>query len=282
MKGLASTLFTVVMVLAGMVCLSCRDNTSVDQRLLVAAKRNNLEAVKMLVTSNADVNWRDQHGYSPLMNAILYSKKPQRSAAVVEYLLTAGAVPDFADVYGQGAIHLAAYNDCPEVIELLFGAGVNVNTATRGRAFTPLICAAFLDRENAIEMLLKLGADPNQKAHEDVYPLLIASYGSYRPLDMLLTAGADPNICGSDGLSPLLIAVSRVDSGYSESERHRRVRLLLEHKANPDLRCVPRRSGQGDYVSRQKIPLGCKAGETPREAATRLGLNDIVQLMERL
>lgn len=60
---------------------------------------------------------------------------------------------------GFGALHLAAVNDYPEIIDVLLRAGVDVNGRnTKGE--TPLFATAYFGAPKAARFLLSRGADP--------------------------------------------------------------------------------------------------------------------------
>jgi type VI protein secretion system component VasK len=60
--------------------------TSTDQKLILAAASGDIRAVKRLISEGADVNVRDEHGWTPLMHAALAD---QERAVVV--LMMGGA-----------------------------------------------------------------------------------------------------------------------------------------------------------------------------------------------
>lgn len=142
--------------------------------LMHAAERDNLRLVKLILASGADVNARDQRGWTPLMHACMTRLA---SAEIVEALLGAGADVNAKDRIGRTALIWA----------LRTGGGKEVHEKVR--------------------LLLAGGADPNAKSQYGETPLLHAT--SARSLDtvaQLLAAGADPNAAAWKGESALAFA----------------------------------------------------------------------------
>ena len=83
--------------------------------LNLAAAMGHGDIVAALIRAGADVNVADAHGWTPLMSAV---GQPE-SAALVENLLIAGALPDAADNEGQTAMQIAARGQNVRAIELL-------------------------------------------------------------------------------------------------------------------------------------------------------------------
>ena len=126
-----------------------------DMRLLEAAARADVAAVRTLVQQGADVNVR----------------------------------------YGDGAtaLHWAVHRDNGELADLLIRTGAAVNAAN-DLGVTPLWLAAQNGSAVMAERLLKAGADPNVRLPWGQTPLMEASRsGNVRVVQFLLDARADVN-----------------------------------------------------------------------------------------
>lgn len=86
---------------------------------------------------------------------------------------------------GRRALNYAALNNQAGAIEVLLGAGANIESQNRTR-FTPLHHAAEAGSLDAIEMLLKHGADKRAKMYRGGLPQHIAEFKGHRDAALLL------------------------------------------------------------------------------------------------
>ncbi len=111
-------------------------------------------------------NVQDQCGQSCLEYAIY-----RGPVALIRALLDLGADVDFPDAGGFPSLFAAIDRDAPdrhEVLELLLAAGANVQQ--RGvNDYTALHYAACRDDADAVEILLRHGADPDAATRIDHY-----------------------------------------------------------------------------------------------------------------
>ena len=155
-----------------------------------AAESGDLEAVRALLRSGADVNaaqsdgmtalhWAAQRGDAEVASVLLFAGATVRPttrlggytplhlasraghAAVVEQLLAGGADPDHRTATGVTAMHFAAEADAAEVIRLLASAGADVNAADAFSERTPLMFAAVRNATRAVDALVAAGAVPD-------------------------------------------------------------------------------------------------------------------------
>lgn len=159
--------------------------------LINAAARGDLNVVKLLLARGADVNAKDNKGYTALQHAIearyddvselllnhpkldpnarglnnvttlmTYVWRERKDA--VQKLLDRGADVNAQDYDGDSALHGAAQNGNIEIIDLLVAKGANLNLKNKVGG-TPLMWAAVYGHENAARRLLEHGADPSLK-----------------------------------------------------------------------------------------------------------------------
>jgi ankyrin repeat protein len=162
--------------------------------LIAAAARGDLEVVNLLVQGGADVNVKDNTGYTALLHAIearydqveeilLNHPKLDPSArglngitALASYvwrerkdavrkLLERGADVNAQDNDGDAPLHGAAQNGNVEILDLLLAKGANPNLKNK-QGGTPLMWAAVFGQESAAQRLLEGGADPALKDNE--------------------------------------------------------------------------------------------------------------------
>jgi uncharacterized protein len=189
--------------------------------------------------------------------------------ATIQTLLREHADVNARQGDGATALHWAAYWDDPVMVDLLIGAGANVN-ATNDLGVTPLALAS----SGAIaNRLLAAGANPNLVTTAGVSPLMNAARaGSTDIVTALLEHGADVNAQEKTrGQTALMWAVS---------ERHPdTVRVLLQGgadvrvrtRANPQLFYTGEPSGAGRNASDWVMETIDNGGSTALLFAARQG-----------
>ena len=120
-----------------------------------ALGNGNLKRVRALLNSGANVNARDNAGYTPLIEAAYLGR-----LAFVRLLLDKGANINARDNAGRTPLMRAAYRGRLPVVKLLLDRGANVN-ARDNAEYTPLIEAAFRGHLPVVRELLKRGANTN-------------------------------------------------------------------------------------------------------------------------
>ena len=163
--------------------------TPPDSPVADAAMRGDMDEVRELLRSGADVNapqsdgvtamhWAAENGDAALARVLVYAGAnvgpltrndaytPLHMAArgghaeVIGLLVEAGADPAAAtSSTGVTAMHLAAKAGSGEAIRTLAGAGADVNARDHRWGQTPLIFAAGFNRLLAVNTLVELGAD---------------------------------------------------------------------------------------------------------------------------
>ena len=162
--------------------------------LISAAARGDLEVVNVLVMHGADVNVRDNKGFTALFHAIearydevanlllnhpkldpnarglngvtaliSYTWRERRDA--VQKLLDRGADVNAQDNDGDSAMHGAAQTGNVEILDMLLEKGGNAELKNK-QGGTPLMWAAVFGNEAAARRLLASGANPRVKDAE--------------------------------------------------------------------------------------------------------------------
>jgi ankyrin repeat protein len=92
-----------------------------------ACQLGDLAAMAALLDSGLDINARDEHSQTALMNAAKFGNIP-----VVRFLLERGADPDAHAKYGLTALMLAVINYHEEIAHLLIDAGADLSRRGTG------------------------------------------------------------------------------------------------------------------------------------------------------
>ena len=124
-------------------------------------------------------------------------------------LLEAGASPNLipGDLYD--APIFSAIHASPAVLELLIGAGADVNV-TEQHGETALAHACRFGFSQQVAALLAAGADVNASKDDGVSPAFLACQrGHTECLELLIDAGADVHRAAKDGATPMSIARQR-------------------------------------------------------------------------
>jgi ankyrin repeat protein len=155
-----------------------------------AARSADVEQVRKLISSGADVNATEADGTSPLLWASY-----QSSPDLVAMLLKAGANPNVANNFGVTPLLQAARNGDAKVIQALLEGGANPDQALRDGE-TPLMAAARAGSTDSVNLLIKHGADVNatESASDQTALMWATAEGHLATVDALLKAGANPNL----------------------------------------------------------------------------------------
>ncbi len=236
-----------VLLIALWTCTSCVSPGEWTP-LHEAARKGDIEKVKVLLSAGANVNARDERGSTPLRWAALWDH-----TKTVKILLKAGAnVNAKTNHHGWTLLHWETYGGETEMVKLLVEAGADVNARTNGR-WTPLDLAN-LGLKEATEFLRSHGA---KTGYEIDFPLHgAAGGGMMEHMKALIASGAKLNATDTDGTTPLHKA--------AEKGRTDTVKLLIKAGAEVN---VNMKSGR------------LAAGGTPLHCAARKGYTKVTKLL---
>ncbi|KAI9220576.1 ankyrin repeat-containing domain protein, partial [Blastocladiella britannica] len=194
-------------------------------RLFKSAKRGDLRSVRELVSAGANVNHKDNAGWSPLHEAVV-----GKHAAVVRLLLEHGANPNAQGYEGNTALHDADTDDYLECAALLLRYGASVSTAITSRIPTSsppldLTKVLSLSHDLIVELVACRCVDVNVSDNAGWTPLHeLVSQQRTSLVTLLLRYGADVNARGHGGISPLHLAAQLGNQDLAT--------LLLDHGAD--------------------------------------------------
>ena len=164
--------------------------------LFPAAKKGNVERMKILLEMGADVKHRSRWGRgTPLTEAVKWGR-----GRCVELLIEKGAELERTDRRGFTPLIMAAERGDTDCLNILIDAGARVNYLVEGVTFnTALLCAARNGHQGCVEILRGSGATVNVLGSHGRSLLMLAATlqkppQAIRDLKLLLKLGAHVNI----------------------------------------------------------------------------------------
>lgn len=185
--------------------------------LMKAAQAGNVEKIRQLLYSNANVNLKDNDGWTALMYAVRYSE----SYECVEELLQAGADSTIRNNYGSSAIILSAcYNKNPKILKKLFEKYKSSDKEVL-RAMIFLLTEHNISEEQQLSMLQIFMDEsvPLNVLYEGKTPLMYAaSFGnSTKLIKMLLDNQASPTLRSTEGKTAFDYAMKNNNLAHDET-----------------------------------------------------------------
>jgi len=177
----SENLFCLVLALMFIVagCKKKEPEPAQQEQAKVAAFGGDIDLVRLLISQGADVDAKEERGWTPLHSAAMLGHKE-----VAELLIDKGADVRAVDMSGNTPLHETTAVGHTAIVEWLITKRADVNaTANLG---TPLHSAAFNRQVNTVEILLAKGADTNVKDSRGRTPLVFANNEGHTEIVELL------------------------------------------------------------------------------------------------
>ncbi|MBR5598551.1 MAG: ankyrin repeat domain-containing protein [Alphaproteobacteria bacterium] len=139
-----------------------------------------VEEIKELVIKGADVNAKEEDGWTALMSASRFGRKE-----IAELLIENGADVNAKDKYDWTALMHASYKGNKKVVELLIENGADVNAKSK-YSWTALMFASENGHKEIAERLIAKGTDVNVKDKDGKTALMWASENGHKDIAELL------------------------------------------------------------------------------------------------
>ena len=200
--------------------------------LMRASQTGNHEIVKLLIQKGADVNKKDQDGWT----ALHWACDEQRDGhdQVVDLLLQANADVNICSTVAKlSPLMLACDDKFPQAVKSLLDKEADVNLQQEDGK-TALYIACDHNEDEIVEMLLSSDADPNICTNEKTSPLIVASQNGYGKIvqSLLKKENISVDQQQDDGQTALFIAC---DAPFGAENSNWVVNMLLDAKADPNI-----------------------------------------------
>lgn len=192
--------------------------------LLVAARNGHTEICGLLLAHGSNVNEMEPEAKMTALHLAAGSGHQ----AVVEALLSWGAILDPQEHEGATPLLVAALKGHTDMCGLLLAHGSDVNQMDPTTKMTALHMAAFGGHEAVVKALLSWGAIVDPALASGAAPLCFACRNGHLACVLaLLKAGASVSVPNVDGDLPIHIA--------AKENRVEIVRTLLDYGCSPDM-----------------------------------------------
>uniref|UniRef100_A0A673BMG6 Ankyrin 1, erythrocytic a n=1 Tax=Sphaeramia orbicularis TaxID=375764 RepID=A0A673BMG6_9TELE len=283
--------------------------------LHIASRRGNVIMVRLLLDRGAQIDAKTKDELTPL-----HCAARNGHVRIIEILLDHGAPIQAKTKNGLSPIHMAAQGDHMDCVKQLLQYNAEIDDITLDH-LTPLHVAAHCGHHRMAKVLLDKGAKPNSRALNGFTPLHIACKKNHmRVMDLLLKHSASLEAVTEVGKQdPLMKNIHtqpfravKTDSALylisnfplhtiddqtplhcaSRMGHKELVKLLLEHKANPNSTTTAGHTplhiaAREGHVQTVRILLDMEAqqtkmtkkGFTPLHVASKYGKVDVAELL---
>lgn len=177
--------------------------------LMKASEHGDIHTAQKLIKEGAQINERDDKGYTPLMYAAWSGQ-----TEIVKLLISNGADVNAKDSTGYTPLMYTIWSEKTETAKLLISNGADVD-AKDSTGYTPLLLASCSGNLDIANLLIDKGANINVRGNDKSSPLLQASAANYHKLSILLiNKGADVNAQNASGATVLHYTNSPVLTEY--------------------------------------------------------------------
>ena len=214
--------------------------------LILAARADLTESIKLLLAKGAQVNAKDRWGNSPLTSAFdshyyAHSDSTHHPAlSTIKTLLTAGADIQTGNSVGIPVLMLAARTNSVEALKMLLEAGAQISaTDQKGRTVLMYEKWSYMPSVEVFRILIDAKADPNAVASDGRTPLMFATYGAPPEIiELLLERGAKASINARDnsGQTALMHAAYYWSSDLKPEDQLRTVKALIAAGADVNIK----------------------------------------------
>lgn len=244
-----------------------------------ASENGHLELVKLLIDQGGDLNTQNQNEEIPFDTALHHGH-----LQIAQLLIEKGSVFNTQNLNKQRSLLFASSYGCLEIVRLLIEKGVDLNIQNDHKE-TPLHAALFHGHLQVARLLIEKGSDLTiQNLYKETLLCYAIRRGHPEIARLLIENGADPNIPNHEGETPLHFA--------SYHRLTTTARLLIENGAylnmqncNGETPLLSAIYGWKLEIARLLIEKGAnlnladKYGKTPLDLAVHLEQFEMIRLL---
>ena len=173
-------------------------HSSSENSLIYEVIIGDITEVQRLLDTDANLELKDQNGYTPLMHAV-----KQQNSQMVEMLADLGANVNISDNLEDTPLVWASSMNNTEIVKILLGNGADPDKGN----FTPVMWSAFHGNIQMLKLFLEYRANLNSRTHEGWTALMwTAEKGNIQAMWELLRRGARVNMQNNSGQTALMFA----------------------------------------------------------------------------
>lgn len=184
--------------------------------LMKACENGNDWEIKNLLKAGADVNKKDNEGWTALMYAIRY----QQNIAIINMLIQNGAKIKEENIYGLSPLTIcASYNDNPQILKLL----LSYYSSNEKEVFKSFVIVLTSNSGSEFSTIAKVNAFiessvPLNSFYEGKTPLMYAASfsKSTKVIKLLLESGAQPQIRSTEGKTAMDYALENKSLAHDD------------------------------------------------------------------
>lgn len=167
-----------LVILIGLLIFSKNSLTNTNLDLIKEVKNNNISKVEKLLQNGANVNAKDNDGYTVLLMAVIF-----RHTDIVKLLLKHKADINAIETSGYNALMLASVRGYIDIVKILLKHNANVNVKNINNGFTALMLALLNRHIDITKLLLEASADVNITNNNGSTALKIAT--QFRKIEII-------------------------------------------------------------------------------------------------
>jgi len=166
--------------------VNVKDNLGWTPLMYAADVAKGVEMISLLLDNGADQNIRNNDGDTPLIKAVSGNYNPTSRLATIRLLVEKGADIHATDPSGRSVLIRAVVNGNAEIVSYLLNKGTKLESVDQ-EGKTPLMWASTKGNLEIVKLLLAKGADITKTSKEGKTALNYAMANGHKEITTILT-----------------------------------------------------------------------------------------------